>query len=225
MPPDEASVRMTSYREGVYAPDEDTFLLTDALKNDAGDVLNRASVAVEVGVGSGYVATSAAMNMRKGGYVVATDVNAEAARCALETARNHGVALDVVLTDGLGALRRRLGEGRCVDVLACNPPYVPTEEGERWDAAAPSTEVPDNVRAAYAGGEHGRTLLDPLIPAIAEVLAPSTGRAYVVLLHENGVEGVRERALHDHNLASQVVLERRADMERLCVLRMEAPPA
>ena len=145
------------------------------------------------------------------------DVNHLAAKHTAQTARNHKCSnnVDIVLCNGLDAFRTR----RLFDVLMCNPPYVPTEDEEIY-TTTPETTTNHNsvINAAFAGGEKGRLLVDSvLMPQLADYLWKE-GRAYVVALHENDVGEIQQDA-KARGLESQVVMERRADMERLCVLR------
>ncbi|XRB17592.1 release factor glutamine methyltransferase [Pseudoscourfieldia marina] len=213
-------IALTSYRaDECYEPSDDTFLLADAINDDLADALKSEycnMLAVEVGCGSGYVCTSLALNSPHI-QVVATDVNHLAAKHTAQTARNHKCSnnVDIVLCNGLDAFRTR----RLFDVLMCNPPYVPTEDEEIY-TTTPETTTNHNsvINAAFAGGEKGRLLVDSvLMPHLADYLWKE-GRAYVVALHENDVGEIQQDA-KARGLESQVVMERRADMERLCVLR------
>ncbi|XP_065718711.1 methyltransferase N6AMT1 isoform X3 [Patagioenas fasciata] len=107
----------------VYEPAEDTFLLLDALEQDA-DPLREARC---------------------------TDINPMAAYCTLETALLNNVHLQPVITDLVEGLSPRLN-GK-VDLLVFNPPYVvtPSEEVEShgieasWAGGKKGREVMDRV--------------------------------------------------------------------------------
>ena len=140
------------------------------------------------------------------------DVNPEACGCTLETCRGHGVgpSVDALCADLLGPLRPRLDGA--VDVLLFNPPYVPTpaEEVERG-----------GIAAAWAGGERGRVVIDRVLPQVPHLLSPG-GRMYMVALRENA-PGELLAWGRELGLESEVVLERRADEEFLCVIRYVRP--
>ncbi|KAM4681734.1 methyltransferase N6AMT1 isoform 2-T2 [Amazona ochrocephala] len=107
----------------VYEPAEDTFLLLDALEQDAA-LLRQARC---------------------------TDINPMAAYCTLETALLNNVHLQPVITDLVKGLSPRLN-GK-VDLLLFNPPYVvtPSEEVEghgieaSWAGGKKGREVMDRV--------------------------------------------------------------------------------
>ncbi|RLN53341.1 hypothetical protein BBJ29_008985 [Phytophthora kernoviae] len=105
---------------------------------------------------------------------LATDINPLAAGVAQQTARTNGVeTFDIVRTDLLSCYEPRI-QGT-VDVLLFNPPYVPT----------PSEEVGSiGIEAAWAGGLHGREVIDRLLPRIKTLLSPR-GVFYMVVVIEN----------------------------------------
>jgi release factor glutamine methyltransferase len=141
--------------------------------------------------------------------VLGADVSATAARDAAATRAAHAdVAprVDLALAAyGAPFLPRLAG---AVDVIAFNPPYVPTPPDE---AAA------GGVAAAWAGGDRGRAVIDAALPTLAAMLAPG-GELFVVTVAENEPGEVVER-LNDLGVDAAIALERTADEERLVVLR------
>ena len=90
-------------------------------------------VVVEVGSGTGYVVTSAALLANDASTscrCFATDVNPDAVAATRATANAHGVgdAVEAILCDLLGPLRE--SHAGKIDLLLFNPPYVltPSEE-------------------------------------------------------------------------------------------------
>ena len=84
-----------------------------------------------------------------------------------------------------------------MDVLLFNPPYVPTpseEVGSRYVCTGHCTECLVDERdisffcrgieAAWAGGLHGREVIDRLLPKLNELLSPR-GVFYMVVVAEN----------------------------------------
>ncbi|XP_052015034.1 methyltransferase N6AMT1 isoform X2 [Apodemus sylvaticus] len=112
----------------VYEPAEDTFLLLDALEAAAAELAG-VEICLEVGAGSGVVSAFLASMIGPQALYLCTDINPEAAACALETARCNRVHVQPVITDLVHGLLPRL-KGK-VDLLVFNPPYVVTPPEER----------------------------------------------------------------------------------------------
>ncbi|PAV76881.1 hypothetical protein WR25_26776 isoform C [Diploscapter pachys] len=134
--------KLSALRNGeVYEPAEDTFLLIDAIEKDIKvgvfptnleigrifqDIRSRQpQIVLEIGCGSGVVSTFVNQALHRKVVSIATDVNAKALECSLETARMNGVNLEVIRSDLDQGLQRLQGK---VDLLLFNPPYVPTSE-------------------------------------------------------------------------------------------------
>ena len=186
--------------KNVYEPSEDTFLLLDALFADRA-ALRESRVIVEIGPGSGVVATYLAKLTSS--KVVAVDVNAAACDLTKRTAEANGARVDVIRGDLCGALR-----SSSVDALVFNPPYVPTDDEEVGGAG---------IEASWAGGLRGRRVLDRLLPHVTRVLS-AAGRFYVVCVAENDPASIVSY-LRERGLTGETVLRRRARNEALSVLR------
>ena len=97
-----------------------------------------------------------------------------------------------------------------LDVLLFNPPYVPTTDEEQAAAGG-------GAAAAWAGGADGLRVTARLLARLPALLAPG-GLAYVVLVEENDpvavVDGLRQAGL-EADVVARVV----AHNERLCVVR------
>ncbi|KAM4676029.1 LOW QUALITY PROTEIN: methyltransferase N6AMT1 [Discoglossus pictus] len=110
----------------VYDPAEDTFLLIDALEQDAEELQSRVKICLEVGCGSVVSAFTASLIGKC--FYLCTDINPLAASCTLETAQTNKVNIEPIITDLVGGLLPRL-QGK-VDLLVFNPPYVVTSSEE-----------------------------------------------------------------------------------------------
>ncbi|XP_039376694.1 methyltransferase N6AMT1 isoform X2 [Mauremys reevesii] len=87
------------FRE-VYAPAEDTYLLLDALEQDAAQLRDAGvEISLEVGAGSGVVSTFLASIVGPSSLYICTDINPIAASCTLETAVLNKVHIHPVITD------------------------------------------------------------------------------------------------------------------------------
>ncbi|OSX67848.1 hypothetical protein POSPLADRAFT_1128287 [Postia placenta MAD-698-R-SB12] len=203
----------------VYEPAEDTFLLLDALEQDATELLrSRPLICLEIGSGSGCVSSFHSFSNYPPVYI-STDINLHACRCTRRTGLQNKIPIDSILTSLTGALMHRLSHA--VDVLLFNPPYVPTYSDEADDAQHDA-----GIAGAWAGGADGmqitNTVLQQVEPtadqSVQSLLSP-TGRFYLVAVKENDVPGIRQRMLDEHRLQSQIVLQRRAGREHLFVVR------
>ncbi|XP_067155589.1 methyltransferase N6AMT1 isoform X2 [Apteryx mantelli] len=161
------------FRE-VYEPAEDTFLLLDALEQDAAQLKEaRVEICLEIGCGSGVVSTFLASIIGSSAFYICTDINPMAAYCTLETALLNNVHLQPIITDLVKGLSPRLN-GK-VDLLLFNPPYVVT----------PSEEVESHgIEASWAGGKNGREVMDRVFPVVADLLSTG-GLFYLVTIKEN----------------------------------------
>lgn len=193
----------------MYEPAEDSFLLLDALEQDAAKLQeSRPAVCVEVGSGSGVISAFLASVVGPSALYLCTDVNSAAANCTDTTASCNNVSLQPVLTDLVESLLPRLS-GK-VDVLLFNPPYVVT----------PSEEVGSSgIEAAWAGGKRGREVIDRFLPMVTQLLSDQ-GLFYLVTIAENCPEEI-VRLLGEAGLTGGPCLARRARNERLSVLRFQ----
>ncbi|HEX6445271.1 MAG TPA: HemK2/MTQ2 family protein methyltransferase [Streptosporangiales bacterium] len=138
---------------GVYAPQSDTRLLADALRDEA---LPPGARVLDIGTGTGALALLAA---RAGaGSVTAVDVSSIAVLTARANAWLHGAKVSV----HRGDLFSPVGTGQFQLVLS-NPPYVPT---------APETGRPGRTDARWDAGRDGRAVVDRLCDEIPDRLAP-----------------------------------------------------
>ncbi|KAJ2333240.1 HemK methyltransferase member 2, partial [Coemansia sp. RSA 2673] len=170
----------------------------------------RPTICVEIGSGSGCVSAFLGQVLSPyGALVLSTDINPAANLATRETAAKLAPCLsafDQCRTRFVQALDERL-HGK-VDVLVFNPPYVVT----------PPDEVNSTIEAAaWAGGVHGRQVLDELLPQLPLLLSPG-GRFYLVAIEQNKPDDIIA-ALAQSGLAGQRVLSRKAHNEHLTILR------
>lgn len=116
---------------------------------------------VDVGCGSGAIAVTLSLEM--GRPVWATDISPAALAVAAENARRLGARVWLLACDLVSALA-----SASMDLVVCNPPYVPEEE-----AAGLQREVRDyEPRLALIGGAGGLAIYRRLIADVGRVLRP-----------------------------------------------------
>ena len=105
-----------------------------------------------------------------------------------------------------------------VDVLIFNPPYVVTDDGEIPRAGKTSVGEPSQglLVASWAGGMNGMTVTSRFIQLIPKLISDK-GRFYLVLIKENGVDGVI-KTLNELNIDAWITMERKCGIEHLFVI-------
>ncbi len=176
----------------VYQPAEDSRLLAES----ALQYVDRPDLVLDVGTGSGYVASRLAEET--GADVVATDLNPHACRQA------RGAGLRVVRAN----LLTPFPDG-VFDVVVFNPPYLPTDADSEWG---------DWMERALSGGPTGREVVDPFLADLRRVLAPD-GEAFLLVSSLTGVDAVREEA-RANGLTSMVLDSESHSFEELVVLHL-----
>ncbi|KAJ1311557.1 hypothetical protein OPQ81_010041 [Rhizoctonia solani] len=197
----------------VYEPAEDTFLLLDALEEDADRLrVLKPAVCVEVGSGSGCVSAFLGRILENEPcLIIATDINTRASKCTEATGRQNSVSLNAVICDLIQPLKSRL-HGQ-IDVLVFNPPYVPTEDEEVVKAQSHG-----EIAGAWAGGFDGMAVTNRLLEDLNSVLSPK-GCFYLVALKQNDPQGIIARVREQWSLDGKVILQRRAGREHLFIIR------
>lgn len=188
--PDLADMTELFYHEQVYRPEEDTFLLSEAVMHE----IKSTDRVIEIGTGSGFISSGI---RERSEQVIATDINPY----ACTTAKKNGV--EVVRTD--------LFSGICgtFDLVIFNPPYLPTKAEERID---------DWLEYALDGGEDGRTTIQKFAEQLGSVLS-KTGRCLILISSLTGTDEVR-KIFSDLGFLSFIVAEKKVEDERLYVLRV-----
>ncbi|VDD74186.1 unnamed protein product [Mesocestoides corti] len=124
--------------------------------------------------------------------------------------------LDSVCADLLSTVRQT--PGGLADILLFNPPYVPTDSSELASAKS-------SLTAAWAGGNHGREVIDRFIRQFAPIIAKS-GVLYLLLVRENKPDEVIKLISDSSNgrfSKAICVLQRRCRNEHLYVYRFFDP--
>ena len=129
---------------GVFRPRSDSRLLASVLRRQDGV---RGGDVLDVCTGSGLIAVTAALAGARS--VCAVDVSLRSVLTARLNARLNGVRVEALRGDMLAAV-----PGRRFDVIAANPPYLPSAQD-----ALPARGTARHTEA----GDSGRELLDRLI--------------------------------------------------------------
>ena len=136
------------------------------------------NVVVDVGTGSGAIATTLALET--GARVFATDISTAALMVAQSNAARLAGSVGFLACDLAAAIR-----GRSIDVLVSNPPYVPAT-----DHPSIQREVRDyEPHVALFGGPTGLEIYERLIADAARVVRP--GGWLLMELGYNSLDPVR----------------------------------
>lgn len=192
--------------EHVYEPAEDTYLMMDALEKDLPCIrLAQPAIIVEVCSGSGIINTALARALGKTALFISTDVNEFACKASRDTFRFNEInTFQVICADLLSNLTSGV-----VDVLICNPPYVPTTEEELTNS--------DKLALSWAGGKDGRQVMNRLFSDVPRLLSPE-GIFYLLVLKENRPSEIID-LFHDYDFISDIIMSRKAGREHLFVLK------
>ncbi|KAJ7456619.1 S-adenosyl-L-methionine-dependent methyltransferase [Mycena latifolia] len=210
--PDLSHLRAEDY-EHVYEPAEDTFILLDALEQDAEALISmRPRISLEIGSGSGCVSSFlSSITGPSAVLYLCTDINPHACKSSVATGHQNKVPLELVNTSLADPLLSRLHKS--VDIILFNPPYVPTLRDE-----ASGAQSEGDIGGSWAGGQDGMQVTDIFLPQLDNLLAPH-GRFYLVAVAQNKIPDIQRRMQRDYALESEVVLQRRAGREHLSVIR------
>ena len=181
----------------VYRPSDDTFLLAQAVHAEVAG--RRGLRFLEVGCGAGLVSVVAA---RAGCDVTCTDANPHAVALARHNAKQNHVRVEAVETDLLAGLAGPF------DLVAFNPPYLPTDPDER---------LPGVINLAFDGGRDGN---ETVLRFASQLGALAVRPAAVLVVHSSlsDPEPLR-RVMAGLGYRDDAVAEQGLDFERLTVRR------
>jgi len=182
---------------GVYEPEDDSYMLVDALLS----MDLKGKRVLDMGTGTGIIAIAAA---QAGADVTAVDVNPLAVRCCEENARRNGVRVRTILSN----LFERV-DG-IYDVITFNPPYLPgTKDDPDYDLA-------------WSGGENGRAVVDRFLVQFPPHLAESG----VLLLVQSSLNDPdrTKQVLENLGFCVRIVRQKGYFYEKLYVLEASRCP-
>jgi release factor glutamine methyltransferase len=191
---------------GVFVPRPETEVLVEWglrwLRTTPGALAADHAIVVDLCSGSGAIAASIAVEA-PGTRVYAVERDAAALRWLHRN--TDGLAIDVVEGDATAAATLKDLDGT-VDLVLCNPPYVP----EIGASGLPPEVTEHDPRPAVFGGRDGLDVIRPLIGRVAALLRPGGAfgvehddtHAYVVPTLVQADGRFAEAELH-HDLAQR----------------------
>ncbi|KAI0308026.1 hypothetical protein B0F90DRAFT_1807350 [Multifurca ochricompacta] len=188
--------------EYVYEPAEDTFVLLDALEEEADSIRSLVPrICLEIGSGTGIVSSFLGHIIGvSNALFLCTDINPHAATCSARTGSQNKAPLEPLIASLVSPLASRLAHA--VDILVFNPPYRA------------------GIAGSWAGGADGMQVVAALLEQVDGLLSPR-GRFYLVAVKQNNIPKLREFMLKPfcYRGRTKIVLQRRAGREYLFVLR------
>ncbi|CED83166.1 Predicted N6-DNA-methyltransferase [Phaffia rhodozyma] len=202
--------------EIIYDPAEDSFILLDALEQDALELQAGPSgrCCLEIGSGSGIVSSFMGTILGPSSTLyISTDINPHAAKCTFETGKHNGIPIDPILATLYTSLLPRMY--RKIDILLFNPPYVPTSLDELDD-----TQTQPGIGSTWAGGLDGMGLTQTLLTRLEDLLSP-IGVFYLVAIKQNKPLEIIQNieTTTEGRISGKVALNRKAGGENLFVLK------
>ncbi|MBH0182801.1 MAG: peptide chain release factor N(5)-glutamine methyltransferase [Nitrospira sp.] len=175
--------------------------------------LDKESVLVDVGTGSGCVAVALAAILGNA-RIVAVDRSPQALVVAKGNAERHAVAekIEWMESDLLSALRER-GMAGTVDIIVSNPPYIAEAD---WAGLQPEVREFE-PRSALFSGPTGTEFHERLLRESKEFLVP--GGTLVMEIGQGQCAAVRQMAEHIGGYAPLRVVEDEAGIERVVIAR------
>lgn len=153
--------------EHVYEPSDDSFLLVDATLSE----IKHLEQILEIGCGSGII--SAVIKANTNASVTGIDISPYAVKCAKEN------GIEVIRGDLLSCIKGRF------DIIIFNPPYLPTEEGERekgW------------INTALDGGHDGRKVIFRFLEDAGRCLV-NGGKILMLISSLTGIDEIRSKMI------------------------------
>jgi release factor glutamine methyltransferase len=182
--------------DSVYLPADDSFMLADAARDLAGEVL-------EIGCGCGIVSLMAAKTAKT---VFGTDINPDAVSCSKANAEKNGIGNATFAEADLFSVVK----DRQFDAILFNPPYLPTDESEH---------VHGQLDRAFDGGTDGRAVLERFLAGFGRHLRAG-GSLFLVQSSLNDL-GKTRSILRAGGYRVDIMAEKPFFFERLYILKAQ----
>ena len=196
----------------VLVPRPETELLAEAGWQFLATRPPESVTALDLCTGSGCIAIALAAKCPSA-TVVATDISAEALSLARQNATANGVAERIEFSAGDGFTALAAAATRAFDLIASNPPYIPSGEIATLDP-----EVRDfDPRLALDGGDDGLSFYRRLAAAAAQFLRPAgkimlefgDGQADAIKNIFESEKWIVEAVLADYSHRARILVARR----------------
>ena len=193
----------------VLIPRPETELLVEKAIDWLNKNLERKSIA-DIGTGSGAIAISIAVNV-SGATILATDISPEALQVAKRNAEKHHVSRNIDLVE-CDLLPTHQGNGKKIDLLCANLPYIPTKSLEQLPVYEHEPAL------ALDGGEDGLEFHRRLLGMVPNWLA-SNG---LILMEIDSTCGASALNLVRNTLpgATSILYQDFAGLDRLLEIRV-----
>ncbi len=195
----------------VLVPRPETELLAEAGWQFLATRPPESVTALDLCTGSGCIAIALAAKCPPA-KVVATDISAEALALARQNAAANGVAERIEFSAGDGFTALAAAATRAFDLIASNPPYIPSAEIATLDP-----EVRDfDPRLALDGGDDGLVFYRRFAAGAAEYLRPA---GKIMLEFGDGQADALKNIFESEKWIVEAVLEDYSHRARILVAR------
>ena len=200
--------RKFSVSEAVMAPTPETELLVETAVRSVGSRGLAAPRVLDVGVGSGVIAVTLALEL-PACRVTAVDISAEALAVAQQNAAAHGVRdrVDLRVSDFFSAV----AADERFDLIVSNPPYIAEP-----DYAGLAPEVRADPKIAMTAGPEGLDAIRVLVQEAPAHLVPG-GRLMFEIGHDQA-DKVAALTARDPRYRTFVLLRDLNDRDRVIIL-------
>ena len=171
----ESLLNMT-YSDSVYAPAEDSFLLSDSISEH----IKKNQSVLEIGCGTGYVCLQLA---KKAKTVTAVDINPDAILLTKTNAEKNNLKNITVFKSDLFS---KIKADEKFDVVVFNPPYLPDD----------GVNSKDMLDKALIGGATGREVLSVFLKGVKTHLTEN-GRVFFLISSFTGQREVEEKLIQE----------------------------
>ncbi len=165
-----------TYSDSVYAPAEDSFLLSDSISEH----IKKNQSVLEIGCGTGYVCLQLA---KKAKTVTAVDINPDAILLTKTNAEKNNLKNITVFKSDLFS---KIKADEKFDVVVFNPPYLPDD----------GVNSKDMLDKALIGGATGREVLSMFLKGVKTHLTEN-GRVFFLISSFTGQREVEEKLIQE----------------------------